>query len=619
MATFGTTSFGGTTADERKKMFNVGTGTEDKDLDLGLGDFDITKSPLYQTTAQTATGFMSGETPEFDIQANIAREAQKASQAQRTRAQREALMQEGMRDTGTYVSEGLIKPAEEALAERSELERRLAADRETLAQQRRATGMQTAASLIGSQAQQQTAMAGIESSEKLGFASIESTETIAEMNNQSREKIAADQIWIQQQGIDLDTARLYGYTDEAGNHVAGSAEIAANYFGLDSAKVDMARDELYGYVDPVTGQRIQGKISLMNEADQREAARLYGYQDENTGQWVMGELQLAEDANSIARQGLELEEAQAFGYTDDDGEYHPGRLEMEYEALGLDKERFLADRLALFGGIDPETGQQVMGTLQIAAEELGLKGETLKLQTEELWGGYDANGNWVPGTLASMSAEQLLRADELYGYFDPNTGDWVPGQFEQSKQLLTLKGELETTLAREGIAFEMVMSQIENIEDPVEAAAALQGIADQYGVEMPDVSYATKGRAEAGARAFADYQNGKTLSDDAVQALIYSDNPNVIKDNTIEGTGVNEWVQGIGEKNHWSLSGAARDWANNNVNKVYIASNGRAYQVVGPRDKNERHFRAYIEFKDIQTGQLVRLDDKGGFVSTDQV
>lgn len=44
------------------------------------------------------------------------------------------------------------------------------------------------------------------------------------------EKMAEDQNWLQQQGINTDQAQLFGYTDQNGNHVPGSMEIQAQQF-----------------------------------------------------------------------------------------------------------------------------------------------------------------------------------------------------------------------------------------------------------------------------------------------------------------------------------------------------------------------------------------------------
>jgi len=46
----------------------------------------------------------------------------------------------------------------------------------------------------------------------------------------SDEKLAADKNWLLQQGIDLDSAKMYGYTDQNGNHVMGELEMMALQF-----------------------------------------------------------------------------------------------------------------------------------------------------------------------------------------------------------------------------------------------------------------------------------------------------------------------------------------------------------------------------------------------------
>lgn len=110
---------------------------------------DVQQSNLFQSAAQTATGLMQGGAPEFDAQANIARDAQKVAQAQAATQKRQQLMNAGMRDTGTYLQEGIINPADQQERERVSLERDLSATRQQLVDQRRAQGLTSANQLLG--------------------------------------------------------------------------------------------------------------------------------------------------------------------------------------------------------------------------------------------------------------------------------------------------------------------------------------------------------------------------------------------------------------------------------------------------------------------------------------
>lgn len=147
---FGATGTDTTTAPSwRKKAQAAGIfGTTDPNAPL-------TSQPLFQQTAKTAVENMT-ESPAFDAQANIARDAYKAAQAKSAQAQREQLMGFGMRDTGTYIDQGIIAPAQKDVLDRADLERKLATDRQTLMTQRQGQGMTAATNLIGVQSTAKT-------------------------------------------------------------------------------------------------------------------------------------------------------------------------------------------------------------------------------------------------------------------------------------------------------------------------------------------------------------------------------------------------------------------------------------------------------------------------------
>jgi len=277
----------------------------------------------------------------------------------------------------------------------------------------------------------------------------------AEKERVSREKIAQDEILIKQQGLTLEQARLYGYTDAAGNHVSGTAELAAKALGLQEKTLELQKQELFGYTDE-NGVYHKGKYDFMNEESKREADRLYGYQikDENGNVigTVAGELQLKSDQIEIEKQGLKLSEAKLFGYEKDtNGDGIPdthvdGEMDLNMKKFGLEEKSYEDNRLKVFGGIDPVTGQIIKGEMQLAAEELGLKEKSFDLQKQELFGYTDENGVYHKGKYDLLTEEQKMQADQLYGYKDPKTGDWVPGKWEQVKD--TLKLQLESDLKK---------------------------------------------------------------------------------------------------------------------------------------------------------------------------
>jgi AraC-like DNA-binding protein len=169
---FGSTSFGTTTPSFRRSALgSFGSATKKNPED----EFDITNTPLYKATQQSASGFLAGETPQFDAQANIARDAQKVAQATAAKAQREQLMNSGLRNSGQYVEEQ-INTGDQQVRDRAALERQLVTDRDTASTQRMAQGQQTAGALLGMQQNQFENKANRGSSERVAFAGLESQE-----------------------------------------------------------------------------------------------------------------------------------------------------------------------------------------------------------------------------------------------------------------------------------------------------------------------------------------------------------------------------------------------------------------------------------------------------------
>jgi hypothetical protein len=134
----------------------------------------------------------------------------------------------------------------------------------------------------------------------------------------SNEKIASDQQWLQQQGIDLQTAAQQGYTDRNGDHVPGSQELAvqAQQLAKDQMQqsLNIAREQIASNEKIASDQQWlqQQGIDLQTAAQQ-------GYTDQN-GNHIMG-------SNELAQQGLDTQKAQLFGYTDPSGQHVPGSLE----------------------------------------------------------------------------------------------------------------------------------------------------------------------------------------------------------------------------------------------------------------------------------------------------
>jgi len=154
--------------------------------------------------------------------------------------------------------------------------------------------------------------------------------------------------------VDMQHDSFYGYTDDQGNVVMGSGEIAAKAFGLQAKSYEDQAKELYGYYDKQTGRYITGKLEALSNDDKRTADELYGYIDANTGVLVAGTLQLQADQNAIQRQGLTIEEARVKGYRKPDGTWQAGSLQLEQEAEANKKTLMILDNELQEGRMDKQ-------------------------------------------------------------------------------------------------------------------------------------------------------------------------------------------------------------------------------------------------------------------------
>lgn len=113
--------------------------------------FDISQTSLFKASQDTALRQLDSGAPVegFEEQANIARDAQKVAQMNAQKAKRDQLIGQGLKDSGTYINEGILGPADQDMRDRAELERGLAAARGDLIQKRIAQGQAVAGNLTG--------------------------------------------------------------------------------------------------------------------------------------------------------------------------------------------------------------------------------------------------------------------------------------------------------------------------------------------------------------------------------------------------------------------------------------------------------------------------------------
>jgi hypothetical protein len=225
---------------------------------------------------------------------------------------------------------------------------------------------------------------------ELTAANITSSEKIAGMDIASREKIAADSNYLTQQGIDLQSATLYGYDRPDGTHIYGQAELSGMKFGLESKDLDNQTVELFGGMvdtngDGIKDKQIFGKYDLLSNEDKREADKLYGYDVKdaagNTVGRIPGALELERDRVDIEKQGLEIDKAKIYGYDKADGTHVDGELDLAMKSQGIDLERLGIDKNTAYGYVQTdENGNPVIGA---DGKPVRVKG-ALELQTEEM-------------------------------------------------------------------------------------------------------------------------------------------------------------------------------------------------------------------------------------------
>ncbi len=255
-------------------------------------------------------------------------------------------------------------------------------------------------------------------------------------------ELQRDQVAIQKQGMDLETAKTKGYIDDqgvyhqgtlgiaaqqakqeadqlygfkdpsSGEYVPGTAQLAARQFGLQSQTLELQRQELFGFDDPKTGKHIPGKYDFMSAEEKRAADALYGTDPkDSSGNPVLdkngnpvhiaGTMELQQDQVEIQKQGLSLDEAKLKGYDGPNG--------------------------------------HISGDLENAATALDLQSRSYEDQRKEIFGYYDgANKKWVNGKIDNMNQEQQNAMYQLYG--DPVKG--IKGTLELQNETVATQNQV---------------------------------------------------------------------------------------------------------------------------------------------------------------------------------
>jgi len=111
--------------------------------------FDISQTELFKKSAEATGKLLGGDIPGVSQAEKIARENLAVAQAAKEKKIREDLTTQGFRDTGKFISEGIVKSENQQQRERQDLERQLIADRATASQQAVGQGLQSSQNLLG--------------------------------------------------------------------------------------------------------------------------------------------------------------------------------------------------------------------------------------------------------------------------------------------------------------------------------------------------------------------------------------------------------------------------------------------------------------------------------------
>jgi len=297
MATFGGASFGGGSNSTafRYPTFRKTEGGNDE-------AFDVSKSPLFEQSQEVAKKQLSGEVEGFETQANIARETQKAISAQQAQANRGALMDLGLRDTGTFAQEGIIKPGQQAERDRLDLERRLAVDRQGLVRSQQEAGQAGANSLLGLASEQAGQIRGLRSEEARQVAGFEQESRESGLNRDLTRLMQSDDFSQEEKMANLDSALI----DARANNDVGRQQQIMGF----QADIDFKQAlEEFGYDTALTN--LQGTIDeTLRNNDHTNAMIMIGKQQEFAADEAVKDRLVDYARIELSKTGLDMEKVE---------------------------------------------------------------------------------------------------------------------------------------------------------------------------------------------------------------------------------------------------------------------------------------------------------------------
>jgi hypothetical protein len=163
-----------------------------------------------------------------------------------------------------------------------------------------------------------------------------------------------------------------------------------------------------------------------------------------------------------------------------------------------------------------------------------------------------------------------------------------------------------------GMKFAAVMDYLQTM-NPEQAASSLMNIAKSIGMDIPEVT--AQGMAKEQAQIISTkLSEGKTITEKEAKQLLDAESSGMdtgfdFASSDIENSNTLTYTRD--GWNRWVLNDAAKNWVSQNTGKIYKATNGRLYQVVGAKESKDRNSAATITFKDLVTGATVNYKQGG--------
>jgi hypothetical protein len=529
--------------------------------------FDLSKTELFRAASKTALDQLQGNVPGWTEQAGEARDAFNAAQAQNEASVRDQLLGLGLRDSGTWAQEGIVRPEQEQLAQRNEFERGLIADRAQLAREQQTAGNTAIANLMGLQQTGEIAQA------QLGQDTWKTLRAEELTKAGWTEEAAQAQIQREFEGLQADMDRTLQREVEAGRMTLEQAKLAETVRQFDtedawnryalSQNLSMEQAKLAWQTNErIATQAFQMQESTLDRQLQREV---------EAGRLTLEQTKLAQQAAQFAtelewqkeatRLGLEMDEAKMVWQASESAldRAHDAQMQLiaqEFELKGMN----LAAVLQYVQDMDPTQAADIINNLAIEAgltytDDEGNEVQGIRPVVPP------AAGTGAPGTLRAVDTTTLVDIARAGGFIGMDTFDVTPEM-----------------LSRMETSFTSAVNKLEAGSSLTANEAAMVAKAGAAGVDVgvPVVQSLFTGNITARV-----------------------------------GEGESGWQR-------WTLTPEAVSWATENTGSLFVTPGGKVYEVVGswnpPNDSDHRNDAGYLIFKDAETGVTYNLSN--GFQTT---